>query len=130
MSKNEQQDSEVKYLSESYDKREQFNEIEGALRQVHEFCQRHGIPYIFAACIFNDAEKNSFACCASAHLIGPEKTPPALVVANQCVQDSIFGAVKLATALMLSGYTDKTADDPSAGLDAATTTVPGSFGNA
>ncbi|HEX7646345.1 MAG TPA: hypothetical protein VF450_02920, partial [Noviherbaspirillum sp.] len=72
-------------LATSYDKREKFEEIKPLLERLHQFCQENEIPYVFAANLVVDTENETHEACSSALLIGPERTPPELAIANIAV---------------------------------------------
>lgn len=96
--------SDKKFLTVAYDKTEKFQEIKPLLDQIHKFCQDNEIPYIFAASIVVDTENETHETCSSALLIGADRTPPELAIANQLIVKSIPEAMRLAASISLSGY--------------------------
>jgi hypothetical protein len=92
-------------LSFGYDKREKFEEIKPLLEQIHSFMRENEIPYIFAANVVVNTDDRSHETATSASLIGMERTPPEMAVANMCVTQGLPAAIQLASFLLSLGYT-------------------------
>lgn len=96
--------SERKFLTTAYNKSEKFEEIRPLLKQLHDFFHDNQIPYIFAANIVVDTEKETHETVSSALLIGADRTPPELAISNVAITKGIPEAMKMAALISLGGY--------------------------
>lgn len=100
------------FLTEAYDFSEVIEkQLAPLVSQIHAICQEKRIPYVCAIAAHCSPEKNEYTVNGYALLIGPERTPPELVLASLAIQKTIPEAVRFGTFCMLNGFTSDTEEE-------------------
>lgn len=74
----------TKNMSENFDLKELYMaEIEPLMKQVHEKCMKHRLPYVAGFCYANDNERLTVHTMAG--FFGIERTPFSMVMADKCL---------------------------------------------
>lgn len=103
---------QLKFLTEAYDFQDVVaKELGPLVSRIHAICQEKRIPYVCAIGSMCDPEKNEHIVSASTLLVGPERTPPELALANLAVQKGIPDAMKFGTFCLISGFTAEQCPD-------------------
>lgn len=96
---------EPKFLTEAYDFRDVLaKELAPLVSQIHAICQEKKIPYICAIASMCNPEKKEYIVNGSALLVGTERTPPELVLANVAITKTITEAMQFGTFCVMNGY--------------------------
>lgn len=97
---------EIKFLTEAYDFQEVIEkDLAPLVSQIHAICQERKIPYICAIAAMCNPEQNEHIVNGSALLVGSERTPPELVLANIAIQKNIPEAIKFGSLCLMNGLT-------------------------
>lgn len=103
---------EFDFLTEAYDFSEVIEkQLTPLVSQIHAICQEKGIPYICAIASVCRPDQNDHVVNGSALLVGKERTPPELMLANLAIQKTIPEAMQFGTFCMLNGFTSEFADE-------------------